>query len=496
MAKLYFWTLVVALAGGMSPSALHAAPEATEGVLAQLGAAQIPPPANLVSLQQVTWDLDAGRVADSDWGQIEIRTRPPFPEALGSAGYVNVFLPDPIRTAAVQWVVNNLYVAISPACGETGPPRRNSLPSTAYFDLRPGVEGSGRVLRLQTIVVFSQQPLPNISRVRELVASLAPTVFTVQPVVVNAEGYLGESGESTARVAATSIAELVGPPPQAIIVGPDLPADLGFPILVTQAIAPNIEAAQNQCVPMSIANAYGYLEQRYDNVPLAWSLPHSPIPGIGRTTVSGDVIGWQPDPETSLIAQVDYRTTREGVFSFLTGAGSDLCQMVHGAFGYLAAHGGQAAATFRHQGSVQFLGDTNVEPEAHCSGGPFGFPGFLSTRQGEHPTWQWIFEQLQAGRAVVMCFGFYDVGGNRTGGHMLRVWGAGHLNGRNYLYTLDDGNQGLPTNGGIRTQSWEVADTGQPGLAGIPDGQLNMGGTNWEIEFAMSIEAKPTLNIP
>jgi hypothetical protein len=41
-----------------------------------------------------------------------------------------------------------------------------------------------------------------------------------------------------------------------------------------------------------------------------------------------------------------------------------------------------------------------------------------------------------------------------------------------------------------------VADTGQPGLGGIPDGQLNMNGSSWEIEFATSTEAKPTLLIP
>jgi hypothetical protein len=64
-----------------------------------------------------------------------------------------------------------------------------------------------------------------------------------------------------------------------------------------------------------------------------------------------------------------------------------------------------------------------------------------------------------------------------------------------YLYTLDDSNQG-PNATGLRNQVWEVSDTGQPGFGGMPDGQLNMNGSSWEIEFATSAEAKPTLLIP
>ncbi len=69
------------------------------------------------------------------------------------------------------------------------------------------------------------------------------------------------------------------------------------------------------------------------------------------------------------------------------------------------------------------------------------------------------------------------------------------FNGRNYIYTLDDGDQGLNTLG-LKTDQWEVADKSQPGLAGVPNGRLELGSTNWEIEFVMSAEAKPTLLIP
>ena len=58
-----------------------------------------------------------------------------------------------------------------------------------------------------------------------------------------------------------------------------------------------------------------------------------------------------------------------------------------------------------------------------------------------------------------------------------------------------EGDQGL-NNNGLQTTQWEVADNSQPGFAGIPNGRLELGGTNWEIEFAMSAETKPTLLIP
>jgi hypothetical protein len=147
-------------------------------------------------------------------------------------------------------------------------------------------------------------------------------------------------------------------------------------------------------------------------------------------------------------------------------------------------------AVFRHQGGAASYGENTS-----CDDGTVVLGGLVSTREGLHPTWQWFFDQLQHGRGVAMCFERYDIQGNRTSGHMVRVWGARRFNGKDYLYTLDDSNQG-PNTTGLRNQVWEVADTGQPGFAGMPDGQLNMNGSSWEIEFATSAEARPTLLIP
>ena len=74
-------------------------------------------------------------------------------------------------------------------------------------------------------------------------------------------------------------------------------------------------------------------------------------------------------------------------------------------------------------------------------------------------------------------------------------WGACRIGSFFYIHTLDDGNQGT-NNVGLRTQVWQVEDTGSPGNPGVPDGRLNMDGMSWEIEFMNVIQANPTLVIP
>jgi len=191
-----------------------------------------------------------------------------------------------------------------------------------------------------------------------------------------------------------------------------------------------------------------------------------------------------------MVANVDTFTRRSGVVNAGVGKGSSKCQLIRGAFGYLAEYGTLAQAIFRHQGGVELYGE-----DASCDDGTVILGGIVSTKEGLYPTWEWMFEQLQLGRGVSILFGRYDMNGSRTSGHMVRVWGAASYLDKKYIYTLDDQYQGINTYG-LRTQQWEVEDIGQPGLAGVPDGRLNMNGTSWEIEFALSVEAVPTLMIP
>lgn len=87
--------------------------------------------------------------------------------------------------------------------------------------------------------------------------------------------------------------------------------------------------------------------------------------------------------------------------------------------------------------------------------------------------------------------------GEKTSTSSARGFGRIRCSGffADYIYTLDDGTQGS-NNIGLRPTQWEVLDEHSPGTPGTPNGRLEFGGTTSEIEFAVSIEAHPTLLIP
>lgn len=484
---------------------------------------QIRPSHKAVSFQQVTFDFEVGRISGTDWGQFQVNSTKLNNFTKACSGYINVFLQNNLRSG-LSWVVENMFI---PADEETkcltvdkkeirAALRKDPFNSSArrfmsilkinrsfissYFDLRPGDIGEGTVASVLATVLFSRQPLPIVADIMALAEAYEPAVFNVKQVIDNAEGDLSGSEEPTAPSSAVVYnSELVGfPPPETTTFDPF--PDLLFPIEVIQTTATNINAGLNQCVPMAHANALQYLENRYNNLPLVWSLPHPPVRGIGKVSAAGDVLFWEPIPSWSLVANVDTYTRRNEVKNMNTGLASSRCKNIRGVMGYLAEFGESAQVVFRHQGvhpsGVEVTyGDKQADALAKCDSSTINLGGYTSTSEEENPTWEWIYDQLEKGRSVVMSFSRYDVVGNWKSGHMVRVYGAGRYNNKEYLFTIDDGDQGNNFDG-LRKQAWEVADNNQPGGAGIPNERLEMSGTNWEITFAMSMEAKPTLVIP
>ncbi|UXI03524.1 hypothetical protein [Photobacterium sp. TY1-4] len=486
-----------------------------------------------IRFEQVTFDLEIGTITNSDWGQFKVK-----PERLLDrkgkplgAGFINVFLyPDSGTGAATPtWSVDNLLI-VSPTADMTTtrtptqhkyepragtdhdnnrssenerytpvpptPPASRQAERTIYFDLRPGEDGEGSVQQIRATILFSSQPLPTITDIAQFAAQFPSHVYPVRTTIVNAEG-AGHVDGRTSPVSSTIPDTLsLGRPPQPVTPAPSLPDDLDFPIQVIQADQPNLDAGQNQCIPIAHANALQYLEDRYDNLPLAWRVPQLHIRGIGKIGSAGDVLIWEPEPPNSLVANIDSYGRRDDVHDLDTGGYTTFCGLIRGVFGYLAdpVSGSLDATEFRHQGSSSLvLGDN-----ADCDNGTVTMGGLTSQREGLFPTWEWIFDELAQGRAVTILFSWYDIDGDWKGGHSVRVYGAARLNNKHYILTLDDASQGdnfsnLAT---PRTQQWQVEDTGQPGLAGIPDGRLNMNGMSWEIDFALSYQAKPTLIIP
>ena len=474
---------------------------------------ELDPNTGVVSIEQVTFFFDSGRLVDSDWGQIQVNPNKWIEGTGMRSGYLNFFVLD-LSTSERKWVVQNLYVPhvivdpCPPIIDETNSPNEPSssapdpnstdsdpntpsIPLSMYFDLRPGIDGSGGLDILIGNILVSEQPLPVIGEILNAVGEFPIRTIPVEQTLINAEGHTKPAILPQATIGDFS-PDLIGLPPVPPDPDPlpDFPLDLAFPIEVFQSEYPNVNCAKNQCVPMAQANVLAYLRDRYDGIPFVWHLPHSATPGIGQIFSAGDVVYWLPVPESSLVANIDAYTRRLGVYNAGVGDTSSQCQLIRGPFGYLAEFGNLAKVKVRHQGE-----ETEYGAGTTCDDGSFSLGGIVSNREGVYPTWQWIYEQLILGRGVAIVFGRYDLSGKRTSGHMVRVWGAARYLEKDYIYTLDDEYQGL-NNYGLRTQQWEVEDTGQPGLPGVPDGRLNMNDTTWEIEFAISFQAKTTLVIP
>ena len=487
---------VVALALALLVPATHARPPVgpAQDALARLGAQLAD---DGVAFQQVQFVFDAGRLLDSDWGQVEVDVAKLRKRIGEEGGYLNLVLHSDTR-GGPTWAIANLRIAPErDTRTEAIPDARlreeqikpgQDLPMTAWFDLRPGIVGTGRVERLAATVIVTPAALPAVQRIWTLLQAVPPEIYKVAQFLENAEGELGEATTPPPVLGTLAL----GPPPQPIAPGPDLPTDLAFPQEVIQYEQPNVNAAKNQCMPMAQALVVGYLRIRYNALPLSWPLPHYSSAGIGLHETVGDVIFWTPQPESSRIAQFDARTRRNGVLDFDTGGGSSRCKYLPATMSYFVTQGSPDQIVMRHQGGEATYGDgTDCDNDDPL----LPLDGMVSTRQGANPTWQWMFDQLQLGRGVFLVFGRYDTDGVRTGGHAVRVWGARRFQGVDSLYTLDDGTQGS-NNVGLRTSQWQVADTGTPGTPGVPNGRLEIDGGLNEIEFVMSFEAKPTLLIP
>jgi len=513
----------------------------------QISLKQIRPSQRVVSFDQITFNFeDEARIEHSgtDWGQFTVDAVQ-LENVIGvSSGYLNVFVP--INGGVLNWVVENLFVP--DLCAQKGEIQKHvhkslqhyedsrigqkswtkpfsekstkfeQSPISTYFDLRPATIGDGIVYHLFATVLVSKQPLPVRQEIFDLAEEFRPHRFRVTQLLDNAGGFLEDPADPLPDdfpydAFPPQTSDVGRPPPPTFLPStPPSDFDLSFPIEVFQADGPNIDQAKNQCAPAANANTIQYLESRYNILPLAYSVPDFHIPGLGEQRVldaspSPILLNeWDPVPENSLVAHIDALTMRRFATDLESGKGSSICQLFRGLFGYLANRPGVIAGTeFRHQGGAfvtygtdnkcdnGFLGGLVSNRDDSFAGGD-GFPA----EDGSNPTWRWIFDQLVRGRGVVIVFGRYNINGARTSGHVLRVWGAGHYNNRNYIWTLDDKIQGNNTSNATmpRTQWWEVADNNQPGITGIPNGRLELGKTNWEIEFAYSFEAIPTLLIP
>ena len=472
---------------------------------------QILPKDKILKFHQVNFKFDFGHLEDSDWGQLEV-----FPKMLekysgGCSGFINVFVksssqPEAQRVVADLYIPptneNNMCSTEDPQLrkqrddtGESQQAQSQEIPFTRFFDLSPEEEGDGPLQEIEVIALFSRQPQAHpIETIVFDYQIIEPKQFDIEPTPYNAQGgfaYFMDDDPIPPPVPNPDDLVNFGPPPVTVAIPIDVD-DLSFPIEVMQGGYPNLNSAVNECFPVAIANVLGALERSYDSEDiLNWELEHArSVKGIGKVNSSGDVIFWQPVPEYSLAANVDFYARRQGVMDFETGEGSNSCQFFYALFGYLANHGVHSPVEFRHQDGLATI-DPNSIPG--CTPPPFSVGPEGSTQEGSNVTWDWIYEQLSKGRGVMVGV-TYNSNGEAVGGHAMRVRGVSRINGRDYLTFVNDSDQG-DNLFGLEYPTFEVSDIRGPVLKIVPNGLLELDRGQNEINFAISFEAKPTLAI-
>ena len=324
------------------------------------------------------------------------------------SGFINV-------ETDLGWVIQNLKVE---GTGKV----------TTYFQISelPGVD----VLELLAGVDFSVTPLPNYNNPQR--ASYAP----VGNFIRNTGGF-----ENTA---------LTLPP------SPILPGIIFFPPLGpserhTQPNASNVQAANDQCFPMGIANSLQYLEDRY-----GLPVPHVHAPGL-----KGD---------STLVGQLDSLSNRN-VTNRSTGDGIGFTGMMEGKFKYMKDNNLKGKVITKHQG--------------HAAGGHNGdYESSGTTSKDEsvngRVTFEWICNELKKGEDVELGYRA-DAGW----GHIVRVFECGKTLGVPWLGYVHDANQtdsdpqdtlGLET-----TRVWAVDLDG--------DSVMNFGSANLEVRLVVSESA-------
>ncbi len=215
----------------------------------------------------------------------------------------------------------------------------------------------------------------------------------------------------------------------------------------------NVQAAQNQCVPMGYANSLAWLEAQYPAV----DVPHEHKEGL-----RGD---------DSLVGQLGTAMGRD-VTSRTEGSGVKPSKGLEGKFSYLSANGLAGVLTHQHAGSPD---DADFEEDFESS-------GVQSAYQGAHVTFEWLCSEIQKGEDIEMVYRWEDEAGNVQGGHLVRVAGCGKTRGVPWLKILHDkiqtGRDGRDIVG-LRVQKIHLGDLDD-------DGDLNFDSIRKEIRYAVA----------
>lgn len=358
-----------------------------------------------VTFEQIDFTFPNAPLANSDWMLITADPARLFAATGIRRGYINI-------DCGAGWIVRNLLMDLSD---------RRKISTFS----RAGIDGPVDVRLFNAIVRLSRRPVLSFRHPER-------NVFPVTPFSFNARG--AGDGEPTT-------------PPTRHIAEQDFQAE-GETFSIMLPNISNVQAANSQCFPASIANSLQYLEDRYGIV----------VPNDNKPGLKGD---------DSLTGKLDEKSGRQ-VTSRASGSGIKPQPMLAGKGLYLQEAGLADSLVHRHQGNL--------------SGGDINVPGLSSTDDGEQLTFEWLCAQIAAENDVELIFTYEDDTGATTGGHAVRVVGCGKEKGVPWIKYAHDASQadqpGGDETGTIVQQSYLVDRDG--------DGRLNLGANNIELSYAIS----------
>jgi hypothetical protein len=194
----------------------------------------------------------------------------------------------------------------------------------------------------------------------------------------------------------------------------------------------DVQTANNQCAPASVANSYAWLNIRW-NVPI----PDANIMGL-RDEVAGSLVGamdmdmQSPDPARYPGTCANAQPGR-WVYDRAAGFATPAISQLQGAMQYLSDN--QINLTLKHQGYSPFLCD------GFTGGVNLNFQGAQSLGQGTRVDPNFIYNEVRRDSAVEYDAVWYSGLGLPAGGHAMDIIGAGTFFGYPWIYYVSDHRQ-------------------------------------------------------
>jgi hypothetical protein len=393
-------------------------------------------PGPAIVINQVDFEFENVQQQDSDWGKLEVAVNDLAAATGISSGYLNVYTD-------AGWVVQNLPLDVSDSIDKL----------SIYFNL--DVTPPTDVTTLSAHIEFTTDPIISFLDGPRNTYSVGTTDW-------NAEGADGNGPT-------TSIPEapLKQNPLEFVPDGPT--AKFKTPHDV------NVQAAHNQCVPMSVANSLQYLENRYKV-----NVPFNHVPGIrgpGGNNAENTLVG---QLDKCMNRQVDLNQADVAIRR-RTGSGVAVTNMLQGKFCCLKKFGLKDKIINKHQGRGFGTASELPNGDFKSDGGPLCTTtdkSMLASRDdGAKVTAEWLCDQIKKGQDVELIYS------HSSGAHAVRVFACGVTKGIPWIQYLHDAKQTSTDHNdtqGLQLVHTPIEDIDNDGLLNIHKSPSN------EIRFALS----------